>query len=309
MPASTSTSGEGRPRFVPAPLLALLVLLAGCSSAGGRIAVDPHFESFFEKARLIMTREEVQIYKHLPDNAAREEFIEEFWRQRDPFPETPENENKIEFERRIAYANRWFRENRAAGRGWDTPRGRILIQLGEPDNRYLNEMINNPSVKGYERWIYYYYQLELVFIDSQGFGEFKLQTWPAELLSAIDHAKFTLNAGGPQTLKSALSFDAAYRNGAIIVSIPLKKVRFREQGDTVSADYRIAVTVYRDYRKVDFQAFTRQLEFPRAALPDKKDLTFSLPYPLERKGKYYFDVVLEDVLTGSRSRAFAEAKK
>ncbi len=101
-----------------------------------------------------MTGEEIQIYKHLADRKAREEFIEEFWQKRDPLPDTPENEARVEFDRRIAYANRWFKENRAAGRGWDTPRGRILIQLGEPDNRYLNDMINDPGVKGFERWIY-----------------------------------------------------------------------------------------------------------------------------------------------------------
>ena len=92
-------------------------MLSACASGKQKINQDPYYESFFEKARLIMTKEEIEIYKQLPDLKSKEEFIDEFWKKRDPFPETPENENKIEFERRIAYANRWFRENRRCRAG------------------------------------------------------------------------------------------------------------------------------------------------------------------------------------------------
>jgi GWxTD domain-containing protein len=307
MPASTFISGKARLcRSVFAGLL-LLFFLSACSAAGRRIEQDPYYESFFEKARLIMTREEIQIYRHLPDTKAREEFIDEFWKKRDPYPETAENENKIEFERRIAYANRWFRENRAAGRGWDTPRGRILIQLGEPDNRYLSDMINSPSVKGYERWIYYNYQLELLFVD-EGFGEYKLRNYPAELLTAINMAQFSMNLSDRKTLQKTFSFEAAYKDGQISISIPMKKVRFREEGDAIRADYKISVYVYRDYQKIDAPTFNKQLRYAKDRIPTDKKLTFSLPYPLAQKGKYFFDVIVEDLLTASRSRNFASFK-
>jgi GWxTD domain-containing protein len=258
--------------------------------------------------RLIMTKEEIQIYKHLPDTQAKDEFIDEFWKKRDPFPETQENENKTEFERRIAYANRWFKENRAMGRGWDTPRGRILIQLGEPDNRLLSDMINDPSIKGYERWIYYYYQLELIFVDSNGFGEFKLRNWPPELLSAIDRAKFTLSLDDREAMKNAFDFEAKYQDGQIVIAIPLKKIRFREVENTIQADYKISVYVYREYLKIDSPIFTKQLSYPKDRIPNEKMLEFYLPYQISKKGKYYFDVLLEDVLTASRSRNFISFK-
>ena len=290
------------------PALLLLALLNACGAASRRIESDPDSESFFEKARLIMTREEVEIYKHLPDAQARGVFIDEFWMKRDPDPATPENENKAEFERRIAYANRWFKENRPQGRGWDTPRGRILLQLGEPDNRYLTDMTNNPSVKGYERWIYYDYQLELIFVDS-GFGEYRLQNWPPELLTAISQAQFSMNLADRGALQRILPFKAAYKDGGLSIAIPLKKAHFREEGDSIFADYKITVFVYRDYRKVDAPVFTKQLRYARDRIPAAKELTFALPYPLELKGKYFFDVIVEDGLTGARSRNFASCKR
>jgi GWxTD domain-containing protein len=289
-------------------ILMAIVLLNACAARGTRIERDPYYESFFEKARLIMTSEEIQIYKHLPDTQARDEFISEFWQKRDPIPETPENENKIEFERRIAYANRWFKENRAPGRGWDSPRGRILIQLGEPDNRILNDMINSPNIKGYERWVYYYYQMELIFVDSDGFGEFKLRNFPAELLTAINAAQFTLNPADREALKGAFSFEAKYRDGQIVIAIPLKKIRFREVENTIQAAYKITVYVYRNYRKIDTQVFSKQLSYAKNKIPAEKTLGFSLPYRLGERGKYYFDVLVEDALTASRSRDFINYK-
>jgi GWxTD domain-containing protein len=307
MPASTYISGKTHARRFVVPGL-LLLLLAACSAVNRRIEGDPYYESFFEKARLIMTRAEIEIYKHLPDAAARGEFIDEFWKKRDPVPETEENENRIEFERRIAYANRWFRENRAPGRGWDTPRGRILIQLGEPDNRYLSNVTRDPAVKGIERWIYYYHQLELVFVDSDGFGEFKLRNWPAELLTAINQARFTMDLTDREALSKTFSFEVAYRDGQLAISIPLKKVRFREEGDVIRADYKIAVFVYRDYRKTDALNFSKHLEYAKDRIPADKTLTFNLPYPLAHKGRYFFDVIVEDATTATRSRSFATSK-
>lgn len=143
----------------------LAVALTGCASAGNpKINRDPFYESFFEKTSLIMTKEEIEIYKHLPDDQERRDFIVEFWKSRDPYPETPGNEFKIEFEQRIAYANRWFRENQAAGRGWNTERGRILLLLGQPEKREWQDDIGpqqamqmglSSDVRGVEVWTYY----------------------------------------------------------------------------------------------------------------------------------------------------------
>ena len=236
-----------------------------------------------------MTNEEIQIYKHLADAGAREEFIEEFWQKRDPLPDTAENEARAEFERRIAYANRWFRENRAAGRGWDTPRGRILIQLGEPDNRSLNEMISDPNVKGYERWIYYDYQLELVFVDSTGFGEYKLRNWPAELLTAIDHARFAIEPGRrPGQRPCPLQFQAALPRRPDLDRHAAEKdplQRGRGSHPRRLPGHRLSSTGITP--RSTTQVFDKRLQYARQGIPTERTVEFSLPLPAGGQGKIF----------------------
>src|SRR6266545_2671866 len=56
----------------------------------------------------IITDEERRAFKKLQTDDERERFIEEFWRRRDPDPDTDENEFKEEYYERIAYANEHF---------------------------------------------------------------------------------------------------------------------------------------------------------------------------------------------------------
>jgi GWxTD domain-containing protein len=91
----------------------------------------------------IITDEERSAFNGLNNDEEREQFIEEFWRRRDPTPETAENEFKEEHYRRIAYANEHF----ASGiPGWKTDRGRIYITFGPPD-----EIESHPSGGTYQR--------------------------------------------------------------------------------------------------------------------------------------------------------------
>ncbi len=306
MQASTSISGKAR--AAAGATLLLIALSFSCSAAGRPIERDPLFETFYEKTRLIMTGEEIQIYKHLADRKAREEFIEEFWQKRDPLPDTPENEARVEFDRRIAYANRWFKENRAPGRGWDTPRGRILIQLGEPDNRYLTDMINDPNVKGYERWIYYYYQLELIFVDSDGFGEFKLQQLAGRAADRHRPRQVRHEPGRGRTAGPGARLPGRLSRRPDHDRHPAEEDPLRENGDAIRADFRVTVFAYRDYVKVGTRTFDQRLQYAKESLPTGKVIEFTLPYPLAARGKYFLDVIVEDALTGSRSRDFTAFK-
>src|SRR5688572_2276022 len=53
----------------------------------------------------IISDEEKKAFKKLATDDEREQFIGEFWRRRDPDPDTDENEFKEEYYERIAYAN------------------------------------------------------------------------------------------------------------------------------------------------------------------------------------------------------------
>src|SRR5262249_51245731 len=73
---------------------------------------------------------EADEYRHLADPASRSEFITKFWKARDPKPETPENEFRNEYERRVAFADQYFVQGEK--RGSLTDRGMVFILLGLP---------------------------------------------------------------------------------------------------------------------------------------------------------------------------------
>ena len=93
------------------------------------------YKDWLEKdVTYVITDEERKAFKKLATDDERERFIEEFWRRRDPDPDTDENEFKEEYYERIAYANEHF----ASGiPGWKTDRGRIWIMYGKPDELKL----------------------------------------------------------------------------------------------------------------------------------------------------------------------------
>jgi GWxTD domain-containing protein len=82
--------------------------------------------------RYLLTSEQRADYERLSTLAERSEFITEFWRSHDPTPETPENEFRREFERRVAFADQRLRVNGDETRGSLTDRGMLFILLGPP---------------------------------------------------------------------------------------------------------------------------------------------------------------------------------
>jgi GWxTD domain-containing protein len=80
--------------------------------------------------RFLLTGDQRDDYERLSDPASRSEFITEFWKGRDPKSETPENEARIEFERRVAFADARFSQDET--RGSLTDRGMVFVLLGPP---------------------------------------------------------------------------------------------------------------------------------------------------------------------------------
>jgi len=81
-------------------------------------------------ARYLMTSDERDAYGRLSEAVARSEFISEFWKRRDPNPETPANEFRDEFERRVAFADARMAQDEV--RGSLTDRGMVFVLLGPP---------------------------------------------------------------------------------------------------------------------------------------------------------------------------------
>jgi GWxTD domain-containing protein len=84
-----------------------------------------------EEVSYIISPGEREVFGALTEDRDRDLFIEEFWKQRDPTPGTPENELRTEHYRRIDYVNKRFNAGPAV-KGWQTDRGRTLIILGPP---------------------------------------------------------------------------------------------------------------------------------------------------------------------------------
>ncbi|MDQ6893283.1 MAG: GWxTD domain-containing protein [Acidobacteriota bacterium] len=78
----------------------------------------------------LLTARERNRYETLSDPISRSEFVTNFWRARDPKPETPENEFREEFERRVAFADANFSQDET--RGSMTDRGVVFLVLGSP---------------------------------------------------------------------------------------------------------------------------------------------------------------------------------
>ncbi len=80
--------------------------------------------------RWLLSPAERRDFAVLSDPVSRSEFITSFWKSRDPRSETPENELREEFERRVAFADERFRQNEV--RGSLTDRGMVFVLLGPP---------------------------------------------------------------------------------------------------------------------------------------------------------------------------------
>lgn len=113
-------------------------------------------------------------YKSLlqePDSVKRA-YLENFWEQRDPTPNTKKNELMDEFYKRVEFANNYFSVHPLDMEGWETDRGKIYIKYGPPEDveRHLDE-INLPP---YEIWYYPKIQRRFIFEDKSGMGDFRL---------------------------------------------------------------------------------------------------------------------------------------
>lgn len=135
--------------------------------SGRSLALDP--KTAIEVLGYIADDREQAEMNRLASQEERTAFWESFWRRRDPNPETPENEVRDEFYRRVEYANQHFGVGTA---GWRTDMGREYIRHGRPD-----EIVRNPfnfDRPPEEIWYYYEKRLVLVFVDHDGFGRYEL---------------------------------------------------------------------------------------------------------------------------------------
>lgn len=176
------------------------ILSSSCASSYKVIKspLDQNSQKFLDLIRYIITPQEEKIFREMPPED-RHEFVADFWRRRDPDPETQENEFRSQYYSRLAVADKAFR---AGIPGWMTDRGRIYILLGPPtdvikksmgeatrefskNRRELSsDLLQDGTLteRPTEIWIYNHYPdyftgpLRLVFVDYESNGDYKLTT-------------------------------------------------------------------------------------------------------------------------------------
>jgi GWxTD domain-containing protein len=131
--------------------------------------VENDFDLLIDQLRYIAREDQIRELKNAPEEK-REELWREFWESKDPTPGTPQNELKKEYYRRIRYANENF--SSFGQNGWKNDMGAIYIIYGPPSEveRHPYEFTSKP----YEIWWYYAINRRFLFVDENGFGDYRL---------------------------------------------------------------------------------------------------------------------------------------
>jgi len=176
--------------FLPVFLLLsfLPALYTSCTSRIVRLErkLGQEDAEFLYQVDYIMTRKERKIFLELPDSE-REQFKEDFWKRRDPTPNTEENEFRTEYYNRLDAANELFRDEKEEG--YLTDRGRIFVLFGAPQNREIHLSENrDPMSPLYMKCgeVWYYGRFPVVFVDSNCTGNYRLATYDLSPFRSLD---------------------------------------------------------------------------------------------------------------------------
>jgi GWxTD domain-containing protein len=108
-------------------------------------------QNFRKQIKYIVDSRTLDIYDQL-DLIGKQNFMENFWKERDPSPDSPFNEFKHEYLRRWQFVNDKFGNESSNREGWQSDRGRIYLIHGSPTDieRYYGERAS----KDHEIWVY-----------------------------------------------------------------------------------------------------------------------------------------------------------
>ena len=132
----------------------------------------PNLKQAIETTRYIMEAGQWDQLQKLPEDEQKN-ILDQFWKERDPDPNTEDNELEEEYYRRVAFANHNLSTWEGGMDGWRTDRGRTYIIYGPPSE------VDTPSTSTggtsrYEIWYYRNLQKRFVFLDRHGTGDYRL---------------------------------------------------------------------------------------------------------------------------------------
>ncbi len=248
--------------------VALLVLMAVGLTAEDDII--PAHKEWLELTAPIITKMEREVFLTLKSAEERNRFIQIFWKQRDPRPDTEENEFYQEYLERAQYADHQF-GRQSSKRGIQTERGYYYLLLGPPLERTM--YTTSSQILPLELWYYkgeilyglpaYFY---LIFYQPESIGEYRLyhpglegperliiHTSPGIMFDReaaykiIRNASTELASASLSYLPGERSFDvSSFSSESIIAGI--RTVSEKKYSDRYAQNY----LTYKDYVETDY---------------------------------------------------------
>jgi len=262
-------------------LILFSYFLSSCSTYKLEKKLDPESKEFLSLVRYIITPQERKIFLNTPPDE-RTKFIEEFWKKRDPDPETEENEFKEEYFKRIEEANHLFGSN-----GWLQDRGRVYILLGPPERKEVYPRGYTFYGKPMEIWYYGFFPI--VFIDHYWNGNYKLEALSAYQIAQINKAQMEEK---PQVKdkSTVLDFDIkiiSQRDDQLIIriEIPYKNIWFKQEEDKLTTTLEISLKIFNSQEKKIWefqQAYPISIEEKNLTEIIKKPYIIEIPVNLAK---------------------------
>jgi len=262
-------------------------------AAGRTSDLPPRYRQWLdEEVVYLIGPKEKEVFLSLSADRERELFIETFWKQRDPSPETDRNEFREEHYRRIAYANQHFGRGGTKA-GWATDRGRIHIILGPPRQDIVYD--RQAEVVPVEVWFYQGMAglglpdaFSCVFYKPDPASDYEIyspiEDGPARLLrtGALDPADFStayarLKKAEPEVAQVSMSLIADEagdaRSPSLASQVLLDSISRLPQA-TVKEDYAVQFRRTKDIVEVEHSARFIENRAVVAVIPDPSGISY-----------------------------------
>jgi len=128
-----------------------------------------NLDEAIEQLEYIADGDEIDKMRNAKSQEEKLKLFNAFWARVDPTPDTPENELMQEYYSRVEFANQNFSSYFP---GWKSDMGRVYIKYGPPD--FVERQPFSMDSQPYEIWEYYQHNLRLIFVDTSGFGNYRL---------------------------------------------------------------------------------------------------------------------------------------
>lgn len=276
-------------KYLICAVFSILAVSASCHLYNLERRLGAEDADFLSKVRYIISKQERKIFLELPDSE-KVGFKEEFWKRRDPDPDTEENEFKTQYFDRIERADDLFH---GEGRpGWQTDRGRIYVLFGPPSERSTYPM----QSEGECREIWYYGSFPVIFLDAHCSGNYQLTPINLEHLQELNKAQEyyqdTINPESKpkkffdyEVVLRKVRADEASFEGTIFIDVPYSGVWFKAREGRLEAEFDVRAEL-KDARGGRLWEFAKV--FPLSIKEDEiikyQDKKYRMEIPLSLSG-------------------------